>query len=225
MLHHIVITLLFLINLPDVAAKEEVLCNGDVRLKNYAGLWVWPKLSEALKKSRSWNDALLQVDTKIASVFVHDQKVAVSFNWHEGDDNGNCIRANAGKIWVQINHEAKKWRGPLMATPVRDPEEEGAYYLSLFFTGCYSSDHNERWCLSPHEITIGADKIPAKLQMDQSEMPDYGTPIAVESKSLPFMIFTPRKNGWAVFQDDWASSETRVPVDPAKSKPWRILSK
>ncbi len=225
MLRQLVIMLLALTNLPNAAAKDEVLCNGNAKLKQYEGLWVWPKLNAALQKSRSWNTALMQVDTQISSVFVQDQKVAVSFNWHEGDDSGNCIRVNAGKVWVQINHQAKKWQGPLIATPVRDLEQEGAYYLSQFFTGCYHSDNNERWCLSPTEITIGSEKIPAKLQMDRSEMPDYGTPIAVEGKNLPFLIFVPRKQGWAVFQDDWASSETRVPVDPDKSKPWHILSK
>ncbi len=80
MLPHLFILLLVLINVTYANATEEVLCNGDARLKRYEGLWVWPKLNAALQKSRSWNAALTQVDTQLASIFVRDNKVAASFN-------------------------------------------------------------------------------------------------------------------------------------------------
>lgn len=165
-----------------------------------------------------WNSA----STQTATVYVAADRVDFSLNWHEGDTGKVCVRSAQGKLWAR-DADTKAWMGPYVPTDARNRAQEASVYLSAYFSGCFRSDRGERWCLSPQQITIDGKPVLAELQMDLSEGPEYGTPFATRLSALPFTVFVPRRDGWDVFQDDWASNLDRHLIDPAKDKPWRRL--
>lgn len=213
-----------LLALPAIAGSD-IICPGDKRLGRLEGLWVQPSLTGALARTRSWADSLAENDSSVASVRVGDEGIYFNLSWHEEDaPNGKCVRLDSDKLWARPNGMTEKWLGPYVRIGP-SVADEGAYYLSKFFVGCFESHVQERWCLSPTKISVNGKDIGGKFQMDISEGPLYGTGFQVKGKKLPFLVFVPRANGWAVFEDDWASSDRRVHIDSVNGKPWRLLTR
>ena len=156
---------------------------------------------------------------------VGDDGIYFNLSWHERDSpDGNCARLESGKLWARPSWKTENWLGPYSRVG-SSLTNEATYYLSKYVVGCFDSQFHERWCLSPSKISVDGKDIGAKFQMDILEGPFYGTSFQVNGKRLPFLVFVPRANGWAVYENDWASSESRVPIDPIKQKPWRRLTR
>ncbi len=205
-------------------AGDDAICPGNPALATLQGTWVRKALLEQLKQSRSWAATMEwnSNSTQTATVYVAKDRADFSLNWHEGDTGRVCVRTTQGQLWAR-DAGATTWIGPYTRTQARSPTQEAAVYLGAYFSGCFKSDQGERWCLSPRQITINGKPVRAELQMDLSEGPLYGTAFATQLSKLPFTVFVPRPDGWDVFQDDWASSPDRQPIDPAKDRPWRRL--
>lgn len=204
-------------------AGEDVMCSGDKQLGRAEGLWILPSFTQNLAQSRSWAGSLERFDSSAISVRVGDKGVYFNLGWHEGDaPEGNCVRLESGKLWARPAGPTGKWFGPYVRVgPVCS--DESAYYLSQYFTGCFESESRERWCLSPAGISVDGKKLKTEFQIDISEGPLYGTGFRIEGGRSQFLVFVPRANGWAIYEDGWASAEGRVAVDPINGKPWRLL--
>jgi len=206
-------------------AASDVVCSGDRQLDRMDGYWALSAFTERLAKTRSWSAALTEEISPVASLRISQGVISFSLNWHEGDSGeGNCVRVVDKKLWARSGWD-KKWFGPYVRVAVGSKEDEAAYFLGKYFTGCFVSDHREQWCLSPRDITVDGSRLSAKLQMDiADEAPRYGTAFAVSGRSHPFLVFVAQGDGWAIFEDDWTSTEGRIPVNPVKSVPWRKLN-
>jgi len=202
-------------------AADTAVCPGSPALAQLKGTWVRAALLAQLKQTRSWA-ATMAGDTQSAPVYVAADRADFNLSWHEGDTGQVCVRMTQGQFWAQ-DANSKQWLGPYIRTNAHDLAGEAAVYLAAFFNGCFRSEEGERWCLSPHQISINGQPVPAQLQMDLSEGPFYGTAFATHLSRLPFTVFVPRADGWDVFQDDWASSPDRRPIDTANDRPWRRL--
>jgi hypothetical protein len=218
--------LLALMGCSHARADDATLCGGDARLKSLEGRWALASFKEALVKLRSWDAAMRSVSSSasISAVTIEGTRIGFNYSWHEGNVDPNyCVRTSGGKLWARTDASAT-WDGPyvLLGSSAGD---EASLYLKEYFVGCFTSEQHERWCLAPSGISIDGKKIPAALQMDLSEGPSYGTSFQVDGQTPPFLVFVPRTNGWAVYKDDWETTEGHVPVDPTKDKPWRTLTR
>ena len=208
----------------DVALAAPVdVCSGDARLRQFQGVWADSRLVDSIRTSRSWNAALREVDAQSASVLIRGATVSWNLAWHEGDNEvGRCVRAEGNKLW-RLPMKGRIGKPRSLVRVAERIEDEGDFYLRQMFAGCFASDHGERWCLNGKSISIDSRRLGAALQLDLSEGPLYGTPVKIEGLVPPFLVFVPHGDGWEVFQDDFASVEGRVPVDPEHSTPWRVL--
>lgn len=220
---YITFVLVALLSWTHVFAGNDVICAGDKNLRLIEGRWVQRSFIDTLVRKRSWAEAIIRVDSSVASLRIESGEISFNLSWHEGETGENhCVRVNSDGLWARPSWQTDKWFGPYLR--VGPPStDESAYYLGKYFIGCFNSETHERWCLSPSTISINGKEIPGRFQIDTSEGPGYGTGFLVKGRRLPFLVFVPRPDGWAVYEDDWASSEDRKPVDPVKGKPWRRL--
>jgi hypothetical protein len=209
-----------------VLAAPEVYCANNPGLDQLEGYWAQPKFIEVLKRTRSWSAA---VDEHIFSVHIRRRLVMLNFNWHEGsigpDPDPHCVRLDGKTLWV--SSDGHTWDGPFIFLGAGSDKDEAAYYLKHFFQGCFKSEIGEQWCLSHRGINVNGKRLPARLQKDIAiETPHYGTPFLVEGRSPPFLVFIPRRDGWAIFETDWTNEEGYPdPHNPPNSIPWRTLGK
>ncbi|TDK66404.1 hypothetical protein [Sapientia aquatica] len=205
-------------------ASDAMTCFGDSYLTKFNGLWIHQSFEKSLDDTRSWYDALNKVDSNYASIKIDESGLHFNLNWHEGDiPNDKCVRMSDDGLWVMEKWKPEIWIGPFHKVG-SSKTDESKYYLNRLFSGCFISDKNDRWCFSDSGITINEKKFPTKLQMDITEGPLYGTALFVEGRKLPFLVLVPKANNvLAIFEDDWASSEDRKPVDVNHDKPWQIL--
>lgn len=220
------LALLALMPCSNARADDAVMCSGDARLKPLEGHWALASFKDALIKLRSWDAALRSVSSSagISALLIKDSDIEFNYSWHEANVAPNyCVRQSSGKLWARSD-ASEPWEGPyvLIGPPTAN---EASLYLKDYFVGCFTSEQHERWCLTPSSISVDGKKIPATLQMDLSEGPSYGSSFQVDGQKPPFLVFVPRADGWAVYKDNWETAEDRVPVNPAKDKPWRTLTR
>ena len=112
--------------------------------------------------------------------------------------------------------------GPLIR--VGKSRDDSAYFEKIFQHKCYTSDAGEKWCFGKKEITIDNKVHKVDLQLDMSEIPEYGNTLTFDDESGDdFFVFVPYENGWKIFQDTWMTTENHIPANPQTDKPWRIL--
>jgi hypothetical protein len=192
----------------------------------WKGVWADQHFLDALRVTREWSAALLRVNDQTAVLYVETDNAYFNLAWHEGDSGGHCLRFDGKNLWVRPVLGEKGWIGPYVKTSAENAREDTVALLKDIFTGCFKSERNERWCLSPKAFSVNGRSFPVDVQMDLSEGPNYGTAFVGSGMTkLRFLVFVARPDGWAVFEDDWASAEGRVPVDPTTTKPWRRLKK
>lgn len=179
---------------------------------------------DALIQQRSWAKATAMIDVQTVSLTISKATARFNLGWHESDaGQGNCVRVDGAQMWARPEWTTDTWTGPYHLVG-KDSAGEAAHYLNEYLAGCYSSREGEQWCLTPTGLSIDGQPFPSGLQMDLSEVPDYGTAIRVEGRRLPFLVFVPRPGGWAVYEDNWASAPGNVVVDAEHDAPWRQLT-
>lgn len=205
-----------------LAQESTVICPGDKRLIQIEGYYAHSTVLKALPKVRIWSQAFSAAVADSSGFRISKLNVHRNWGWHEGDPGGSCIRVEGTFYWLLPRNERERLAGPFVRLGGLD-EDEGGAYLSKFMTGCFTSQANERWCLSPDAITFEKKHHKIKLQKDTSEAPTYGTALRVEGSTSMFWVFVPIANGWMVFRDEWVTTEGREEVDP--SRPWQVLKK
>lgn len=204
-----------------------VLCAGNPALRSLEGAWALPGFLDQLRRTRSFSAAQAAVDDQHAVVYVEDRRVYFNLAWHEGGEGNACVRVQGDALLVgDVSGDGRpvQWYGPYARTGSQGrADEDDSAYLRPFFAGCWRSERAETWCLSPSGITVDGKRVDAELVKDASERPGYGTVFRTHLTALPFTVFVPLADGWAVFQDDWVTSEHRKPVDPVHDAPWRRL--
>jgi hypothetical protein len=187
------------------------------------GVWVHPAFLAELRRLRSFSAAQAAVDDRYTTVYVHGGRVRFNLAWHEADERPKCVRLHGEELDARDADDRDiRWRGPYLRAPATGADDDGAVYLATWFAGCFRSDAGETWCLSPTAITIDGKPVEARLARDPSERPAYGTAFATHLTPRPFTVFVPQADGWAVYQDDWASG-AGPHVDPQRDPPWRRL--
>lgn len=220
------LTLLLAVFTGNLYASGSSVCTGNPQLGNMRGLWILDEFSDRLSRTHSWNEAATKGDSQYATIRIDGNSISFNLQWHEGDSSeGNCVRLQSGKLWARPGWESTKWYGPYSKAESDASTNESAYFLNRYFVGCFQSELQEHWCITSSDITVDGRSLGAEFKMDPSEGPLYGTAFRVQGRRLPFLVFVPISNGFAVFEDDFLTSETRVEVDVTKSKPWRKLTK
>ncbi len=206
-----------------VAAPVKV-CTGDADLRKLDGYWATSQFLGLLKKHGSWTAAMTATDSQQVALTIRDSRIKQNLAWHEGDEAAYCLRQQGDKIWLLGDGKHRAEQGPYQRLGSLE-QSEAALYLSRLIQGCYSSQEKEQWCFKDGKLSIDGKADKASLSLDLSELDLYGTPLRTAGRKLPFWYLVKRGDAWAVFEDDYASNEKRVPIDPDKNKPWRVLRK
>lgn len=206
------------------SAQGPVVCTSESQLSQFEGLWVLDEFLTQLKQTRSFAESTGRVDFMVISMKIDPEGIFFSGGWHEGDfPDNNCVRMQNGQVWAKSGDPEIPWTGPYVRVG-HSNTDEAAFYLSHLFRGCYRSNVGERWCLAPQYIHRNGLPIAAQFVMDASETEWVGNMFRLDTIYPPLWAFLPRKRGWAIYRDDWLSSERRGPGDPYKRKPWRVLT-
>jgi len=206
-----------------MAASDKV-CAGDARLSKLNGYWSTSQFLNLLKKHGSWTGAMTATDSQQVALTIKDGLIKQNLAWHEGDEAEYCLRQQGDKIWLLGDGKHRVEQGPYQRLGALD-QNEANLYLARIIQGCFVSEEKEQWCFQDGKLSIDGKPAKASLSRDLSELDLYGTPLRVEGRKLPFWYLIKRGESWAVFEDDYASNEKRVPIDPETSKPWRVLRK
>lgn len=202
-------------------AQSGKLCSGDAGLRKLEGYWSSTHFLALLDKHSDWTAAMQATDSQKVALSIKDGQIRQNLAWHEGDESKYCLRLQGDKIWLR--EDGKPERGPYLRFGKLD-QREADIYLARLIKGCFTSAEKEQWCFQQGRLSINGQPVNAQLELDLSELDLYGTPLHVHGRKLPFWYLVKRADGWAVFEDDYASNEKRKPVDPKTSKPWRVLS-
>lgn len=206
-----------------MAASDKV-CTGDAALKKLEGYWSSSHFIDLLKKHGSWTTAMTATDSQKIAISISGDRIRQNLAWHEGDETAYCLRLQGDKVWLLGDGKHGAEQGPYQRLG-RLAHKEAELYLAHIIQGCFVSEEKEQWCFQEGKLSINGKPSRANLSLDLSELDLYGTPLRVEGRKLPFWYLVKRGEAWAVFEDDYASNEKRVPVDPKTSKPWRVLRK
>ncbi|MBC3908199.1 hypothetical protein [Undibacterium umbellatum] len=205
-------------------AASDKLCTGDAGLKKQEGYWSSSSFLDLLKKHGNWTGAMAATDGQQVALTIKDGQIKQNLAWHEGDETAYCLRLQGDKIWLLGDGKRRTEQGPYQRLG-RLAQKEADLYLARIIQGCFVGEEKEQWCFQNGRLSINGKPSKASLSLDLSELDLYGTPLRVEGRKLPFWYLFQRGETWAVFEDDYASNEKRVPVDPKTSKPWRVLRK
>lgn len=205
-------------------AASDKLCTGDAGLKKLEGYWSSSSFLDLLKKHGNWTAAMTATDSQKIALSIGSGRIRQNLAWHEGDETAYCLRLQGDKIWLLGDGKLRADQGPYQRLGSLT-QKEAELYLARIIQGCFVSEEKEQWCFQDGKLSINGKPAKASLSLDLSELDLYGTPLRVEGRKLPFWYLVQRGNAWAVFEDDYASNEKRLPVDPKTSKPWRVLSK
>ncbi|MFZ6731736.1 hypothetical protein ACO0LG_07425 [Undibacterium sp. Ji42W] len=210
-------------------AASPKICTGNVGLSKFDGYWTTSHFLNLLKKHGDWTGAMKAMDSQQVGLSIRDGRIKQNLAWHEGDETAYCLRVAGDKIWLVSDGKHRAEQGPYQRLGTLD-QNEADLYLARIIQGCFVSEEKEQWCFVDGKLSINGKPDKAKLsldlsELDLSELDLYGTPLRVEGRKLPFWYLVKRGDAWAVFDDDYASNEKRVPVDPKISKPWRVLRK
>ncbi|MFZ6873191.1 hypothetical protein ACO0LF_14135 [Undibacterium sp. Di27W] len=217
-------TVLILFYTSATMAATDKVCTGDAALSKLEGYWSTSHFLKLLKKHGSWTTAMTATDDQQVALTVKDGRIKQNLAWHEGDEANYCLRLQGDKVWLLGDGKKRAEQGPYQR--LGGPgQKEADLYLARLIQGCFISQEKEQWCFQDGKLSINGKPSRASLSLDLSELDLYGTPLRVEGRKLPFWYLVRRGDAWAVFEDDYASNEKRLPVDPNTSKPWRLLSK
>lgn len=200
------------------------ICTGDATLRKLDGYWSSSHFLNLLKIHGSWTGAMTATDSQQVALSIKDGRIKQNLAWHEGDETEYCVRQHDDKLWLLADGKNRGEQGPYQRLGKLD-QSEAALYLARIIQGCFASEEKEQWCFQNGKLSIDGKPAKAILSRDLSELDLYGTPLYVEGRKLPFWYLVKRGETWAVFEDDYASNEKRMPVDPKTSKPWRVLRK
>lgn len=206
-----------------MAASAKV-CTGDAALSKLDGYWTTTHFLNLLKKHGNWIGAVIATDSQRVGLSIRDGRIKQNLAWHEGDETAYCLRVAGDKIWLVGDGKHSAEQGPYQRLGTLE-QKEADLYLARIIQGCFVSEEKEQWCFVNGKLSINGKPDKARLSLDLSELDLYGTPLRVEGRKLPFWYLVRRGDAWVVFEDDYASNEKRVPVDPKTSKPWRVLTK
>ncbi|MFZ6708876.1 hypothetical protein [Undibacterium sp. TC9W] len=205
-------------------AASTKICTGDTALSKFDGYWTTDHFVSLLKKHGNWTGAMKATDSQQVALTIRDGLIKQNLAWHEGDETAYCLRVAGDRIWLVGDGKHRAEQGPYQR--LGTPEQNQAdLYLARIIQGCFVSEEKEQWCFADGKLSINGKPDKARLSLDLSELDLYGTPLRVEGRKLPFWYLVRRGDAWVVFEDDYASNEKRVPVDPNTSKPWRVLRK
>lgn len=186
---------------------------------HYAKKSLWENLpnekvwSKANQKFNDWFSAI-DIDTK--------GEVFGNFGWHEGGTA--CVSLKGDELWaIDESSQPKKWVGPFERIGLAFSGDT-SYFNRIFGTECYKSEIGENWCFGDGQIIIDSRKYKAAMQLDMSEMPEYGTPVTIDGRN-GFWVFVPEKNGWNVFRDNFVTEDGHKEINPTITKPWHQLIK
>ncbi|MFZ6745232.1 hypothetical protein ACO0LC_18565 [Undibacterium sp. JH2W] len=207
-----------------VMAATDKVCTGDAALNKLEGYWSTSHFLKLLKKHGSWTAAMAATDDQQVALTVKDGRIKQNLAWHEGDEANYCLRLQGDKVWLLGDGKKRAEQGPYQRLGGHGQKEADLYLVRLI-QGCFVSQEKEQWCFQDGKLSINGKPSNASLSLDLSELDLYGTPLRVEGRKLPFWYLVRRGDAWAVFEDDYASNEKRLPVDPKTSKPWRVLRK
>ncbi len=205
---------------PDVRAGERA-CAADPALSAFDGHYISEALRVALRHYGAWYPAMTHIDADTSALTVRDGRVYLNRAWHERDEGDFCVRQQDDGLYVE-SREGETLAGPFHPIARLD-ESEAHAYLTQIISGCFDGSDGKTWCFTREGIRIDGQPSSAELQLDLSELPDYGTALKVDD-TPPFLILLRRGAQWWVFKDDWASSEGYVPVDTDKDKPAVVLT-
>jgi hypothetical protein len=206
-----------------IAAPTKI-CTGDAALSKLDGYWTTTHFLNLLKKHGNWTGAVTATDSQRVALSIKDGRIKQNLAWHEGDETAYCLRVAGDKIWLVGDGKYSAEQGPYQRLGTLE-QNEADLYLARIIQGCFVSEEKEQWCFVNGKLSINGKPDKARLSLDLSELDLYGTPLRVEGRKLPFWYLVRRGDAWVVFEDDYASNEKRVPVDPKTSKPWRVLTK
>ncbi|MFZ6779269.1 hypothetical protein ACO0LD_20770 [Undibacterium sp. Ji83W] len=206
-----------------MAASGKV-CTGDAVLHKLDGYWSSSHFLKLLKIHGNWTGAMTATDSQQVALIIKDGLIKQNLAWHEGDETEYCLRQQGDKIWLLADGKNRMEQGPYQRLGKLD-RNEADLYLARIIQGCFASEEKEQWCFQGGKLSIDGKLAKASLSRDLSELDLYGTPLRVEGRKLPFWYLVKRGDAWLIFEDDYASNEKRVPVDPKTSKPWRVLRK
>lgn len=215
---------LLLLCVSNAMAAQGKVCTGNAALRKLDGYWSTSHFLALLKKHGSWTAAMTATDSQRVALIIKDGLIKQNLAWHEGDETEYCLRQQGDKIWLLGDGKSRIEQGPYQRLGTLD-QNEANLYLARIIQGCFVSEEKEQWCFQNGKLSIDGKPAQASLSRDLSELDLYGTPLRVEGRKLPFWYLIKRGESWAVFEDDYASNEKRVPIDPKTSKPWRVLRK
>jgi len=204
-------------------AQADKLCSGDASLRKLEGYWSSTHFLALLDKHGEWAAAMQATDSQQIALSIKNGHIKQNLAWHEGDERKYCLRLRGDKIWLLDEAGKKPQQGPYQRIGKLN-QREADLYLARLIQGCFLSAEKEQWCFKQGRLSINGQPVNARLELDLSELDLYGTPLHVQGSKLPFWYLVKRPDGWAVFEDDYASNENRKPVNPETSKAWRVLS-
>lgn len=195
-------------------------CMSTAELTTYGTHFARKDVWEALPKVKNWSAVQGEYDLKAIEV-TSSGEVFGSLGWHEGPSV--CVQRRDGEFWARmLGVDDKEWSGPFLPIDAKDGFEV-AYFNRVFGNACYKDAEAEQWCFGDGVIRVGPQVLKAKMSLDSSEMPGYGTPVSVDSEFKGFWVFVPSQGQWNVFRDDFVSKEGHVAIDPKHDAPWRVL--
>jgi len=206
---------------PFALHAEEQACDSKASLSKHEGHYARNTVWEQLPKLQIWHNAN-QFKGWVSAVDIKpDGETFASFHWHEG--GSVCAKFRGDVLWAKDNSSSPaKWEGPFLRVGSSSQAPEVAYFNRLFGSKCYSASNGDTWCFGSGSIKINERIYQARLVLDRSEMPLYGSPVEIEQEKK-FWVFVPYGSGWKVFQDTFVTEEGHEDVDPAISKPWQVL--
>lgn len=209
-------------------------CLTDVGLRQRGWPLVEREVWEALPRQRDWAAIAaaraqarerdgLPLKGVDAVYFQGRERVIGMIGWRE--PRPVCVQVRDGEAWAALIDERFKerpsWYGPMVAT--RDFNTlDVSYYNRIFGTVCYDDEKKEHWCFAPAALIVNGKPYTATLQLDRTNMPNYGTPVRVEGQA-GYWIFVPVADGWKVYRDDDVTTPGHRDINPERDPPWHTL--
>jgi hypothetical protein len=207
---------------PFASHGQEQACESKASLARHEGHYARKALWESLPKLRDWNGANRLKGWVSAFDIKADGETSASLRWHEG--GSVCARFRGNALWAKESNSSRaKWEGPFLRVGSSSEDPKVIYFNRLFGSKCFVANGGENWCFGPGAIKINERAYQARLVLDSHESPTYGSPVSIEQKE-GLWVFVPHGKGWKVFQDTFTTEEGHKDIDPARSKPWRVLA-
>ncbi len=207
----------------NISSQVRAECESRDSLKLHAGHYARKAFWENLPKVKNWSEAMTKFNeyaTSAIEISVNGEVLLID-GWHEAAENA-CVHFRNRELWAKKPYDSSsEWVGSFIHVGAAK-SDSAVYFERVFGDNCYVSNNNEHWCFKSNSILIDAKRRKANLVLDTSEMPTYGTPVAIDAEK-GFWIFVPTNDGWKIFQDTYVTSEEHEEINPSKSVPWRIL--